>query len=349
MAQTWAGKRWGASFWPRIGQEVVVGFLEGDPDQPIIVGSVYNADQMPPYLGDGLDSKHKNDNKLTGVKSNTTKGGVGFNEWRFDDTKGKEQIFIHAERNMDTRVKNDSMERVVANRHLIVGYEKDGQKGGDQKEKVFQDKHLHVLRDQQEQIEGNAYLTIGKGQAANGGKQFIVIERSKLEQIGEADHLLVDGVQAVAIGRKQHLTVNSDKLELLKANSHLHVMANRNEKIDGNQSLTVSGNQQEKVSGNHALDASMQIHLKAGMTVIIEAGMQLSLKVGGSFVDIGPTGVTIQGPMVLINSGGAAGSGSGSSPTAPDDAKSPEAADQAQPADPAVADDSVTGSKSAPK
>ena len=349
VAQTWAGKRWGASFWPRIGQEVVVGFLEGDPDQPIIVGSVYNADQMPPYLGEGLDSKHKNDNKLTGVKSNTTKGGAGFNEWRFDDTKGKEQLFMHAERNMDVRVKNESMERVVANRHLIVGYEKDGKKGGDQKEKVFQDKHLHVLRDQQEQIEGNAWLTIGKGQAEDGGEQNIVIETNKFEHIGNQNQLLVDGVQAVAIGRKQHLTVNSDKLELLKANSHLHVMANRNEKVDGNQSLTVNGNQQEKVGANHALDASLQIHLKAGVTFIIEAGAQLSLKGPGGFIDIGPAGVTIQGTMVLINSGGAAGSGSGSSPTAPDDAKSPEAADQAQPADPAVADDSVTGSKSAPK
>ena len=64
VAQPVAGRRWGASFWPRIGQEVIVDFLEGDPDQPIIVGSVYNADQMPPYLGDGPDSKHKNDNKV---------------------------------------------------------------------------------------------------------------------------------------------------------------------------------------------------------------------------------------------------------------------------------------------
>ena len=64
VGQLWAGKRWGASFWPRIGQEVIVAFLEGNPDAPIIVGSVYNAEQMPPYLGDGLDSKHPKDNKV---------------------------------------------------------------------------------------------------------------------------------------------------------------------------------------------------------------------------------------------------------------------------------------------
>jgi len=348
VSQIWAGKRWGASFWPRIGQEVIVGFLEGDPDQPIIVGSVYNADQMPPYLGQGPDGKHPNDNKLTGVKSNTTKGGDGFNEWRFDDTKGKEQIFIHAERNMDTRVKNDSMERIVANRHLIVGSEKDGKKSGDQKEKVFQDKHLHILRDQQEQIEGNAWLTIGKGEAEDGGTQQIVIEKDKFEHIGGQDQLHVDGAQFITIGDEQHLTVVNDKLELLKADSHLHVMANRNEKIDANQSLTVGGNQQEKVGVNHALNAGVQIHLKAGMSVVIEAGAQLTLKGPGGFVDIGPSGVTIQGTMVLINSGGAPGSGSGSSPTTPDDAQPAKDAEQATPADPAVADDSVTGKKSAP-
>jgi type VI secretion system secreted protein VgrG len=105
VAQPIAGKRWGASFWPRIGQEVVVDFLEGDPDQPIIVGSVYNAEQMPPYLGSGLDSKHMDDNKVSGFKTNTTPGGQGYNELRFDDTRGKEQVFVHAERNMDVRVK----------------------------------------------------------------------------------------------------------------------------------------------------------------------------------------------------------------------------------------------------
>lgn len=348
VAQQWAGKRWGSSFWPRIGQEVVVDFLEGDPDQPIIIGSVYNADQMPPYLGQGPDSKHKNDNKLTGVKSNTTKGGIGFNEWRFDDTKGKEQVFIHAERNMDTRVKNDSMERVVANRYLIVGYEKDGKRAGDQKEKVFHNKHLHVLGHREQQIEGNNWLTIGKGANKKGGNQQIVIEKAKFEHIGEEDHLHVNGAEFIAVDDQQHIIIQKDKLEKLNADSHLQVLGNRNEKVTQSQSLTVGLNQQEKVSMNHALDAGMQIHLKAGMTVVIEAGVQLSLKVGGNFIDINPAGVFIQGTMVMINSGGAPGAGAGSSPTSPGDPTAPTDADEAKPNDPAVADDSVTGTKSAP-
>jgi type VI secretion system secreted protein VgrG len=310
VAQSWAGKRWGSSFWPRIGQEVVVDFLEGDPDQPIIVGSVYNADQMPPYLGAGPDPEHKNDNKVSGIKTSTTPGGKGFNELRFDDTRDNEQVFIHAERNMDVRVKNDSMERVIGNRHLIVGWEKDGKKGGDQMEMVYQDKHTDVKRHQVEHIAGNLQLLVGKGGAEGGGNVDIVIEKVKKE--------------------------------LIEADSHMHVKGARNEKVDGTQSLTVGVDQHEKVTQNHALEAGNEIHLKAGMNVVVEAGLQLTIKGAGGFITIGPDGVTIQGTLVKINSGGAAGTGSGAKPTEPTDAA------EAAPSAPAVADTAVTGYKSAP-
>ncbi len=263
VAQPIAGRRWGASFWPRIGQEVIVDFLEGDPDQPIIVGSVYNADQMPPYLGDGPDGKHKNDNKLTGFKSNTTLGGDGFNEWRFDDTKGKEQVFLHAERNMDTRVKNDSMESVGSNKHLTVGGEKDGQKFGDYKELVYQDVHLHNKGDL-EQVVGGSLWPDGRGRRR--GEQGTWSSSSKGNRASLVEY------------RRPHPREEGPEGE-----------------VDGGQSLTVGGDQQEKVGQKHALEAGQEIHLKGGMKVVIEAGMQLSLKGPGGFVDIGPSGVTIQG------------------------------------------------------
>jgi len=279
---------------------VLVEFLEGDPDRPIITGSVYNAEQTVPYPLP--DEKTKST-----LKSNTSKGGIGFNEIRFEDLKDKEQIFMHAERNMDVRVKNDSMERVIGDRHLIVGGEKDGAKSGDQKEMVYQDKHLKVHRNQVEHVGGDMQLLVGG----------------------------VDGPG------NQDIVIKAVKKELVEGDNHLHVKGARNEKVDGDQSLTVGGSQQEKVGMKHAVDSGQEIHLKAGMTVVIEAGMQLSLKGPGGFVDIGPAGVTIQGTMVLINSGGAAGSGSGSSPESPEDAK------EASPAEPTPADDAKTGQKSA--
>ncbi len=307
VGQLWAGKRWGASFWPRIGQEVIVDFLEGDPDQPIIVGSVYNADQMPPYLGKGLDEKHQSDNKVSGIKSCSTPEGGGYNEMRFDDTAGKEQVFIHAERNADTRVGNDSMESVAHDRHLTVGGGPPGPKAGDQREMVFRDKHLKVHRNQIEQVGGNMELLIGG------------IDR------GEGN---------------QDIVIKGHKKELIEKDDHLHVKGQRMEKIDGSQSLTVGGSQQEKIGTKHAMDVGEEIHLKCGQKVIIEAGVQLTIKAPGGFVDISSQGVTIQGTMVLINSGGSAGSGSGSQPAGPDDAKT------ANPTEPVVADNSKAGLRS---
>lgn len=307
VGQQFAGKRWGASFWPRVGQEVLVAFLEGDPDQPVIVGSVYNAQQMPPYLGDGLDPEHKNDPNVSGIKTNTTLGGIGFNELRFDDTKDKQEIFLHAERDLDITTKNNSLAKTYGDHHQIIGDQNNSQSGS-QFEQVFQNKHLTVNKNQVEQIGDSMQLLIG-GIGEGQGNQDIVIKGTRKESVGQNDNLQVTG--------------------------------DRKEKIGGGQSLTVGGDQQEKVTGSHGLDAGQEIHLKAGMTVIIEAGMQISLKGAGGFIDIGPSGVTIQGTMVLINSGGAAGTGSPVSPVSPD------APTQANPTKPTLADDSKTGQKSA--
>ena len=112
----WAGKQWGVVHIPRIDQEVIVDFLEGDPDQPIIIGSVYNAREMPPY---GLP-----DNKTqSGIKSRSSKGGTpaNFNEIRFEDKKGQEQVYIHAEKNEDIVVENDKSENVGHNETITIG------------------------------------------------------------------------------------------------------------------------------------------------------------------------------------------------------------------------------------
>jgi type VI secretion system secreted protein VgrG len=234
VAQLWAGINWGAMYIPRIGHEVIIEFLEGDPDRPIITGRVYHGMNKPPYPLPGEKTKST-------IKSNSSLGGGGFNEFRFEDKKGSEQVFIHAEKQQDNRVKQDSLEWIGNERHLIVTK--------DQLEKVGGDKHLEVTGDQ-------------------------------------------------------------------------------NEKIGGTVSLTIGQDLQQKVGAKHALDAGQEIHLKAGMKVIIDAGTQISLVAGGSFIDIGPGGVTIKGTMVLINSGGAAGSGSGCSPDTP---KPPKEADKAEP------------------
>jgi type VI secretion system secreted protein VgrG len=154
VGQIWAGTGWGAMFIPRIGQEVIVDFLEGDPDRPIVTGSVYHSTNMPPYQLP--DEKTK-----TTIKSNSSKGGGGFNEIRFEDKKGSEQIFIHGEKDFDLRVKNDRKEYIGNERHLTV--EKD------QFAKVKKSKHQIVTEDYLEQVGGDMSTSIGGDRVVKTG------------------------------------------------------------------------------------------------------------------------------------------------------------------------------------
>jgi type VI secretion system secreted protein VgrG len=146
VSQNWAGKRWGAMFIPRVGQEVIVDFLEGNPDQPIITGRVYNGSSMPPYELPAEKTRST-------IKSDSSKGGGGFNEIRFEDKKGDEQVFIHGEKDLDLRVRETSREFVGRSRNLIIK--------ADQKELVEADKHLHVKGDQNEKIDGSFSFNTG--------------------------------------------------------------------------------------------------------------------------------------------------------------------------------------------
>jgi type VI secretion system secreted protein VgrG len=170
VAQIWAGKKWGAMYIPRVGQEVVVEFLEGDPDRPIITGRVYNDQAMPPY-----DPK-KNPTMST-LKSNSSKGGQGFNEIRFEDKKGEEQIFIHAEKNLDIRVKNDRFETIEHDRHLVVE----------------NDKFEHVKSQRNE-----------------------FVEKNHLEEIGEDRNLTVKGKEDKEVQKNLTLTVKGNVDETFK-------------------------------------------------------------------------------------------------------------------------------------
>lgn len=145
VSQAWSGKGWGTMFIPRIGMEVVVEFLEGDPDRPLVTGCVYNSDAMPPY------ALPENQTRST-IKSNTTKGGSGFNEIRFEDKNGKEEIFVQAERDFNRIVKNNDT--------LKVGFEKKDK--GDQTIDIKNDQKVHVNNNQTVKIDGQQDIAVGK-------------------------------------------------------------------------------------------------------------------------------------------------------------------------------------------
>ncbi len=244
VAHPWAGQNWGLVAIPRVGQEVVVEFLEGDPDRPLITGSVYNADQMPPYELPQYMTQ-------SGIRSRSSPGGNGsnYNEIRFEDRRGAEELRLHAERDQLLQTRRDRVESVGNESHLTVGQD---------------------LR----------------------------------EQLGGDHHLRIGGDQRVELGGSHSLRVGQDWL--------------------GQVGLRL------------ALEAGQEIHLKAGSKLVLEAGAQLTLKVGGSFIEIGPGGVTLAGPSVNLHGGGMPGNGSGASPEPP---LAPR---------PVVAPDAAVASSSAP-
>jgi type VI secretion system secreted protein VgrG len=151
VAQGWAGKGWGAMSVPRIGMEVVVSFLEGDPDRPLVTGCVYNSDAMPPYDLPAEQTKST-------LKSSSSKGGAGFNEIRFEDKKGSEEVFMHAEKDFTRVVKN--------NDSLKVGFEtadKGDQTIGikhDQIVEIGNDQNITVTNDQISKIDNNQKVKV---------------------------------------------------------------------------------------------------------------------------------------------------------------------------------------------
>jgi type VI secretion system secreted protein VgrG len=196
VAEPWAGKRWGSIFTPRIGQEVVVNFLEGDPDQPLIIGSVYNGEQMPPYE---LPAKKTQ----SGVKTRSTLNGTpaNFNEIRFEDKKGQEQLYIHAEKNEDIVVENNKTENVGNDESIQIGHDRTEKVGHDQSITVLNDDTLTVAMNQHLTIGINQDETIGQGRTTTiGVNDTLSVGAARTTNIGAADSLNVGGAISITAG-----------------------------------------------------------------------------------------------------------------------------------------------------
>jgi type VI secretion system secreted protein VgrG len=173
VAQVWSGKKWGAQFLPRVGQEVLISFMEGDPDRPIVVGSVYNADQMPTY---DLPANKA----ISGIKSRSTKGAgtENYNELRFEDEKGKELLYIHSEKNEQEVIENDQS--------VSVGNDSVESIGNDATQSVGNDKTLSVEANHTESIGKVMAVSVGEDRSLDVGKnQTITVGEDQTESVGK--------------------------------------------------------------------------------------------------------------------------------------------------------------------
>jgi type VI secretion system secreted protein VgrG len=172
VAQQWAGSGWGSYFWPRVGDEVLIDFIEGDPDAPIVVGSLYNGINLPKY---DPHTKYT----LSGIATRSSKGGGVSNagELRFDDRKGAEQVYLNAERDFELHVEHDW--------HTLVD----------------QEEHKYVRKDQYQRVDGASHLQVKKEQLLEiGEKQQVVIRGEQHTDIGGSYLLNVSQSQTIRSG-----------------------------------------------------------------------------------------------------------------------------------------------------
>ena len=237
VVQSWAGNQWGASFIPRIGHEVIVNFLDGDPDRPLVTGSVYNGANKPPYT-----SKTQ-----SGIKTRSTKGAspINYNELRFEDKKGAEQIYIHAEMNMDTMVENnetltvdnDRTKTIKNSEGSTIGKDRDKSVGENQSESIGKnktidvgenhtetigkDKQLDVGANHTESIAKNMTITIGKdlSEAVDGKYSEKVIKEydlkaKKISMTADDEIMLKTGSASILMKKNGDITIKGNNINI---------------------------------------------------------------------------------------------------------------------------------------
>ncbi len=313
VSQIWAGAKFGALFTPRIGQEVVVEFIDGDPDKPLITGRVYskNGGATVPYKANELPT-------ISTIKSSTSTGGGGFNEIRFDDKKGEEQVFIHAEKQMDVRVKKDSYETIGNDRHLIIG--------NDQIEHVKHDRSEIVDNDHKEEVKNDRNLKIG-------GKEAVEIAKSKSLKVGgdvieefaknqstvvtgdhylKAKNIVIEALENITLKvtddsfiaiEKDSITIKTKAFDLTATEKGIDIKAMKD--------ITVKSDTAGfslKTTKAIDLDATTDVNVKAKVNANVEATAKLSLKgtagaeLTGAKVDVqGQAMATLKGGIVMIN------------------------------------------------
>ncbi|AKT43482.1 type VI secretion system Vgr family protein [Chondromyces crocatus] len=281
----WGGKGYGWLNLPRVGQEVMVTFIEGDPDRPVVVGRLYNATHPVPY-------KLPDYKTVSTWKSDSAPSSNGFNEIKFDDEKGDELVYMQAEKNKRKLVKNDEI--------LTVGHDRDKLVIANEIETVDGNR-LQVTREERHAMIGSVHHTLIKGNK----RQLIRLDEFELNEKNR--WLLVE--------KDQDVVVRGARRERDEWDLAVHVKGNRREQVGQTRSLMVYQKYQIKVAKTFAREAGKELH--ALSPVVTNEAPDVTVKGPGGFLRIDGAGVVISGRKVDINVSGSAGHGHGSHPKEP--------------------------------
>lgn len=317
VSQAWAGAKWGAMYIPRIGQEIVVDFIEGDPDRPIVTGRVYNADNMPPY---DLPA----DKTKSTLKSRSSKEGTpeNFNEIRFEDKKGEEEMYVHAEKDQNIVVENSKTESVGNNNtesigndeKIDVGNNRDKSVGVDQSESIGSNKTISVGADHTESIGANKKMTVGSNHdetiganktmktASNhtesvGSNMTQTVGANKAETIASAKALTIGAGYQVTVGASMNQTIGGSKTQQIGASSTTDVGKDSAENVGKNKAVSAG----EKM----ALTSGDDFSVSGGKKGVINIADELAIVVGKAKIVMKKSGdITINGKKISAKASG---------------------------------------------
>ena len=325
VSHPWAGKNFGAIHIPRIGQEVVVDFLEGDPDQPLITGRVYNAEQMPPW---DLPANATQ----SGLLTRSSKGGAygNANAIRFEDKKGSEQLWIHAEKNQDIEVENDETHSVGHDRSKTVDHDETTVVKHDRTETVGNNETISVGVDRTETVGSNETIAIGANRTETvGANETITVGANRSVTVGSSETKTVAlqrthtvGVnETITVGGAQEITIGAAQVVTVGLNQTINVGANQSESVGSNQSVsvgssqtvkigkdaseTIGGGQTSSVGKARTTSVAQDDALKVGKNLVIDAGDSVTIKTGSASITMKKDGtITIKGKDITVDGSG---------------------------------------------
>lgn len=231
VMQSWAGNQWGTSFIPRIGHEVIVTFLDGDPDRPLVTGSVYNGWNKPVYT-----SKTQ-----SGIKSRSTKGGnaQNYNELRFEDKKGSEQVYLHAEKDFDTHVENSQTLTIEQDRSKRVGNNETYEITADRQKTIGGNQTESIAKDKKTRVDGEHVETVGKNMS-------ISIEKDLNETVGGnyTEKVTKDSVHSaktITFKAEKQITLQTGSAKIVMKSNGDITISGKNINVKGSGNVVVKG------------------------------------------------------------------------------------------------------------
>jgi type VI secretion system secreted protein VgrG len=302
VSQPWAGKGWGGYFIPRIGQEVIVDFLNGDPDRPIIVGRMYNDHQPKPF-----DSHTQ-----SGFRTRSTPKGTAANcnEFRFDDKKGEEQVYLHAEKNQDISVENDETHTVGHDRTKTIDNDETNHIKRDRTETVDRDEKITVHGRRTEEVDLDESITIHQNRTERVDlDEKISIGMNRSEDVAINETIQIGANRSVSIGGAKTETVKLMKAETIGLAKALSIGLGYQTTVGAAMNTTVGGFQATQVGlyknilvgGNWTNTVKASYSLDVSKDVVIDAGSSITLRVGKSLLVMKKDGTfTINGKKIDV-------------------------------------------------